>query len=470
MIMNDWQNASIHLIGIGGTGLSAIARVLVESGCRVSGSDRQLSPLAQALQQAGVRVQVGHQAENVHGADMVIRSSAIPDSNPEVVEARRLGIPVLKRADFLGELMSGQVGIAIAGAHGKTTTTAMTAWMLSALGKDPSYIIGGMAKNLGANAHAGRSQYFVIEADEYDRMFHGLKPTLAVITNIEHDHPDCYPTAEDFYQAFTIFAGRVVPGGRLFLCSDDPGAARLGQELAGQTLPYTVFAYGLSPEADYRAVEIATNAAGGLTCQVLVRGQRKGLLSLQVPGEHNLRNALAVVAVGDAFGLPFDGMAAALAEYSGTGRRFDVRGKAAGVTVIDDYGHHPTEIRTTLAAARQRFPGQRLWAVWQPHTYSRTQALFNEFASAFGAADCVVVTEIYASRETPPPGGYSAAAVAAAMAQPNVFFAPTLDDAAELLLSQVQMGDVLITFSAGDADQISIKVFQALTERKQVNV
>jgi UDP-N-acetylmuramate--alanine ligase len=419
----------VHFIGIGGTGLSAIARLLLESGYTVSGSDRTLSPLAHAISAAGAKVMAGHTAENVQGADVVVRSSAIPDNNPEVQAALQAGIPVLKRSAFLGTFMAGFTTVAVAGTHGKTTTTAMIAWMLSELGQDPSYIIGGISKNLNSNAHAGQGQVFVIEADEYDRMFLGLKPDWIVLTTLEHDHPDCFPTPEEYVQAFSDFIAQLRPGGGALICRDDAGVSALTGALPGGT---HIFPYGLDEGQGYFATGLSSNAAGGMTFSAYYQaaGQpavRLAEVQLSVPGEHNVRNALAALAVIHQLGLPVYEAGEALANFLGTGRRFDVLGEAAGVTVIDDYAHHPTEIRATLSAARQRYPDQRIWAVWQPHTYSRTQTLLDGFLHAFDQADRVLVTEVYAAREDNPT--FSAAQVVAAMPHPAVTFAPTLDNA-----------------------------------------
>jgi UDP-N-acetylmuramate--alanine ligase len=456
----------VHLIGIGGTGLSAIARVLRESGYEVSGSDRVLSHLAHNLQLDGVRIEIGHRAENVAGADLVVRSSAIPDNNPEVQAALAAGIPVLKRYDFLGSLMAGRKGIAIAGTHGKTTTTAMIAWMLTALGEDPSYIVGSVVKNMESNAHAGKSAYFVIEADEYDHMFLGLQPELIVVTNMEHDHPDCFPTPQDYQQAFQEFVRRLKPGGRLLACSDDPGAAGLKQ--FAQDLGYSALSYGFNEPADYLAADLAVNARGGFSCEVSCRdpeGMYSTLarLDLQVPGEHNVRNALAALGVAHLLGLPMEKAARALNDYQGSSRRFEVRGEVRGITIVDDYAHHPTEIKTTLAGARLRYPGRRLWAVWQPHTYSRTLALLDQFEAAFTDADQVVVTEVYPARE--PVQAFSARQVVEAMRHPAAHFVAGLDQAVSFLLNQVRPGDVVLVFSAGDADQISTGLLAFLSKR-----
>jgi UDP-N-acetylmuramate--alanine ligase len=459
----------VHLIGIGGTGLSAIARVLLERGYMVSGSDRTLSPQAKELAEAGVRVTVGHEASNVLGTDVVVRSSAVPDDNPEVQAALAAGIPVLKRAQFLGEIMRGQHVIAVAGTHGKTTTTAMIAWVLTRLGLDPSYIIGGTAKNLNNNAHAGQGNTFVIEADEYDRMFLGLDPDVAVVTSLEHDHPDCFPTMDDYRAAFTAFVQRLKPGGLLLTCCDTPQTHALVQAVPAGTTART---YGLSGAADYRAEQVRPNARGGFDYEAIWQPAGSpqlalGSIRLQAPGEHNVRNSLAVLAALH-HSLPgwssrLAEIASALGEFSGTGRRFDIQGEAQGVIIVDDYAHHPTEIQATLAAARARYPQARIWAVWQPHTYSRTRALLPAFAASFEHADRVLITEVYAAREKAVDfDNFSAALVAAQMQRPGVQFSPTLDGTVGILLQQLQPGDVVLVMSAGDADQISARVLAAL--------
>ncbi len=450
-----------HLIGIGGTGLSAIARVLLEQGHTVSGSDRQRSPLAQAVEAAGGRVYIGHAAEQIAGAQVVIRSSAIPEDNPEVQAARQRGIPVLKRADFLADLMQGRDCLAVAGTHGKTTTTAMLAWALTVLGQDPSYIIGGVSANLGNNAHAGQGRHFVIEADEYDRMFLGLRPSAAIVTNVEHDHPDCFPTPADFEQAFRDFVERLRPEGFLLVCGDDPGAAALGEH--ARALGRRVHPYGIAGPAEYRAVSLQTSPrGGGYTFRALHAGQFLAEVSLQVPGRHNVRNALAVLGMLHQLGLLVERAAEALGTFRGTGRRFEIIGEAGGVTVVDDYAHHPTEIAATLEAARSRFPGRRLWAVWQPHTYSRTRSLQARFAAAFTQADRVLVTPIYAARETPPEDGFDARRVVEAMPHPAARYCASLEETADYLLGHLEDGDVLLVFSAGDAVQVSRAVLDGL--------
>ncbi|HNR46569.1 MAG TPA: UDP-N-acetylmuramate--L-alanine ligase [Anaerolineaceae bacterium] len=453
--------AHIHLIGIGGSGLSAIARLLIERGYTVSGSDKQLSPLTRELAELGAHIYAGHASENIQGADVVVRSSAVPDDNPEVVAALACGTPVLKRHDFLGELMEEYLGIAVAGTHGKTTTSTMLAWMLTALGQEPSYILGGISKNLGTNAHAGKGRAFVIEADEYDRMFLGLRPDIIVLTVVEHDHPDCYPTMTDYLDAFTAFVQLLHPGGLLLTGYDDPIARSFNSQVAADCGSFT---YGLDAQADYTATELTQHPKGGYAFQASYRGKPLAQVTLQVPGEHNVCNALAALAVAHQLNLDLSAAAEALGEFAGAGRRFDVLGEAQGITVINDYAHHPTEIQATLAAARSRYANRRIWAVWQPHTYSRTQTLLDRFITAFGDADEVLVTDIYAARDYDP--SFSAAQVVAQMQHPAAHFTPTLAEATDYLLHHLQSGDVLLVLSAGDADKISKQVLDTLTHRE----
>ena len=467
----------IHLIGIGGSGLSAIARLLLESGYEVTGSDRALSPQAQELAAAGARISVGHHPENIQGAALVVRSSAIPDDNVEVLAARAAGIPVLKRSQFLGRLMERHLNIAVAGTHGKTTTTSMIAWLLTRLGKDPSYIIGGTAKNLGgSNAHAGQGAAFVIEADEYDRMFLGLNPDLIVVTYLEHDHPDCYPTPQDYYAAFVAFTRQLKPGGILLAAYDNAQARRLTSDAPQDIHALT---YGTSAAADYTAEALRPNPQGGFDYDAFWQpqpGNKKALahVSLQVPGEHNVRNSLAALAVihilFEASESEMQQAAQSLSEYTGAGRRFDILGEAAGITVIDDYAHHPTEIQATLAAARARYPQRRIWAVWQPHTYSRTLTLMADFARSFNQADQVIVTEVYPAREKAADfNNFSAAQVVAQMNHSGAQFIASLQATGQYLLDNLQPGDVVLVLSAGDADQVSARVLAGLRERKGQN-
>jgi UDP-N-acetylmuramate--alanine ligase len=452
----------IHLIGIGGTGLSAIARVLLEEGYTISGSDRTESPLFDAITAAGARTFLDHAGEHVMGADLVIRSSAVPDDNPEVVAANNAGIPVLKRSEFLPELTQDKDILAIAGSHGKTTTTAMLVWVLDQLGIDPSFIAGGVINQLECNAHAGRSRYFAIEADEYDYMFLGLSPKVAVVTNIEHDHPDCFPTSVDYRAAFRSFLERVRPDGLALVCSDDPEARTLIEEMRGSAV--NVLTYGTSPGAAYRVDEIAIVDGFPefrLLHQTGQSGEEDlGRVRLRVPGRHNVLNAAAVLAVMHQLGFSLHQAINILGTFTGAGRRFEVLGEAGGVTVIDDYGHHPTQIAVTLDAARSRYPQSRLWAVWEPHTYSRTQMLEDAFIQALTRADRVIVLKIYAAREVNP--GYSSEKIAAALPDEKARYFADFNAAGRFLLENLAPGDVLVTFSAGNATDLSRAVLNGL--------
>ncbi len=449
----------IHLIGIGGAGLSAIARVLMERGAEVSGSDLVLSPVAEALARDGARVFTGHRAENVAGAELVVISSAVPASNVEVQAAQVAGIPVLKRPEFLGQMMNGRLVVAVAGTHGKTTMTAMIASILLEAGRDPTFIVGGVIAGLGTNARAGEGPLFVIEADEYDRTFLSLTPRVAVVSIVEHDHPDCYPTFADFRAAFEEFTALVPRGGLLAVGWDDPVARELGERRRAAGTPVAFF--GLREGAEWRAEEVRPNFAGGVDFLAVHRGEVLGLVRLRVPGAHNASNAMAALAVADSLDVPFRVARIALTGFRGVGRRFEVKGEAGGVVVVDDYAHHPTEIRATLAAARQRFPHQPLWAVWQPHTYSRTKTLMADFVQAFGSANHVIVLPIYAARETDTLG-VSSADVVAAMQHTDARCAGSLDEAVVWLGTEVQPGDVVLTLGAGDGYRVGEWLLEVL--------
>ena len=456
----------VHFIGIGGTGLSAIARVLLERGYTVSGSDRVASPLFDAITKAGAQTFIGHAADQIDGAEIVIRSSAVSEDNPEVTAARSSGIPVLKRSEFLDELTRHKDTIAVAGTHGKTTTTAMLVWILDQLNVEPSFILGGLVNQLNRNAQAGSGLYFVIEADEYDNMFLGLSPKVAVITNIEHDHPDCFPTPAKYQAAFKAFLKKVHPDGCALICRDDPGARRIMEEMASENI--RLWGYGTRPEADYQAKEI--NYPHGSPEFKLVHqstpteAQVLSSVSLKVPGAHNILNATAALAVIHQLGLPMKDAIAAISTFTGTGRRFEVLGETQGAVIIDDYGHHPTEIAATLRAARSRYPNRRIWAIWQPHTYSRTQMLQESFVPALNLADKVIVLGIYAAREENP--GYSAETIANALPMDKAKYIQEFSKAVMFLLENLQTGDVAIVFSAGDATNISKAVLENLLQRE----
>jgi len=450
---------NIHLIGIGGTGLSAIATVLLQQGYRVSGSDMQASAATERLVERGATVFIGHRPENLAAnLDTVIISSAIPASNPELVAAQQRGLPVVKRAEWLGRMMQDKVGIAIAGTHGKTTTTGMTAYLLREAGLDPTFIVGGFVPQLNTNAAAGQSDRFVIEADEYDHMFLGLRPTVAVVTTVEWDHPDIFPTRRDFSRAFADFVQLVPANGLVIGCGDDAGAT----EVVRQAGAKVVVTYGLQEGNDWQAVNLQPNAKGGYDFQVLHPTLPTPLdVSLAVPGVHNVYNGLAALIIAHQQGLDLAEAAEILGRFTGVGRRFELKGEVNGVTVIDDYAHHPTEIKATLAAARTRFGDQPIWAVLQPHTFSRTLTLLDGFANAFDDADHVIVVDIFASREKDE-GLVNSQNIVEKMNHADVRYIGPLSDAADYLVDHLSPPAVLITLGAGDGDQVGAWVLERL--------
>ncbi len=453
----------IHCVGIGGIGISAIARLLSERGVRVSGSDLHISPVAQSLAELGVTIFHGHDSAQVGDVDALLISSAIPAHNVEVVEARRRGIPVYKRAEFLGRLMAGHAGIAIAGTHGKTTTTSMLIWVLVQAGLDPTFIVGGVIQQLGVNAHAGRGAHFVIEADEYDHMFLGLAPTVAAVTHLEHDHPDCFPTFADMRTAFERFLNLVPADGLVVGCGDHPAVEALLQQFARLQRCDTLTC-GLGTENDWQAQDVHPNARGGHDFRVMWRGRVWGDVSLSIAGMHNVQNALIVIAIAEWLGVDRQRVRRGLAEFAGARRRFEIRGEGNGIVVIDDYGHHPTEIAVTLAGARARYPDRPIWAVFQPHTYSRTKTLWRAFLACFEQADHVIVLDIYAAREKDKLG-IDAAALAAEMAargHRDVRHIADFDRAAEHIVRYAEPNAVVITLSAGDGNLVGEKVLDKI--------
>ncbi len=452
-------NMHFHLIGIGGSGISAIARVLLGRGFVVSGSDREANEMTAVLTQLGATIYEGHKGEQIGDADAVIISSAIPESNPEVAAAKVAGIPVLKRSDFLGHLMADKVGLAVAGSHGKTTTTGMLTQIFMAAELDPTVIVGGVLEVLSGNGRFGQGAHFIIEADEYDHMFLGLRPTRAILTSIEHDHPDIFATDADYVKAFRDFAGLLPENGQLIACVDDEGVQHLLADLNT-----SVITYGVTQKADYTATDLRPNQLGGTDFLMLNGNETVGLVRLQLPGEHNVKNGMAAAIVALQEGVTWATIQQALAVFGGVGRRFQLTGEMGGVTVVDDYAHHPTAIRATLAAARQRFPGRRVWAVWQPHTFSRTKLLQNEFATSFGEADRVIGLDIYASRERDDLG-MNTAVIMDAINDSKAIHIPCRKDAATYLLDRIQPGDVILTFSAGDGNVVGQWVLDGLKER-----
>ena len=445
----------IHFIGIGGAGLSAIARILLERGFRISGSDLSASAITTALAADGARIFHGHDAEHVRGADLVLATSALGPDHVEVAAAAARGIPVFNRRDFIAPLLRGHITIAVAGTHGKTTTTSMIAHILQSAGRDPSFIVGGLMGNSGRNAGVGAGAAFVIEADEYDNMFHGIAPDTAVVTNVEHDHPDFFKTPAQMRAAFEYFVSQIRPGGLLVACADDDAALEIAE--ARRRSGGDVITYGLAnPRADWRATDLRV-VAGLSQCAVVGFGERRGELNLAVPGKHNILNALAAMIAADERGVPPEEICAALDRFAATARRFEVRGERDGVIVVDDYAHHPTEIRVNLEAARSRYPGRQIWAIWQPHTYSRVRQFWRRFVAAFDDADHVMLLPIYAAREAPIAGITSAALATEIGRRVAACYAPSLDAAVQGLHKSVQAPAALLIFSAGDANVIADK-------------
>jgi UDP-N-acetylmuramate--alanine ligase len=441
-------DTKVHFVGIGGMGMCGIAEVLINMGYKVSGSDQGQSEITRHLEGIGARVARGHRASNVEDADVVVVSSAIKGYNPEVEAARARAIPVIQRAEMLGELMRMKFGIAVAGAHGKTTTTTMIAAVLMAAGLDPTAVIGGRVNSLGlANARWGKSEYLVAEADESDGSFLRLSPTVAVVTNMDAEHLDHYGNLDNIKRAFVDFINRVPFFGVAALCADDPIVDSILPHVAKRYVTYGM----TTQQADYRARNVRYE--GLHTRYVAWRGAEElGEITLSMPGAHNVLNSLAVLSVCDFLGVDFGKIAGALAQFEGIQRRFTVRGEVAGVTIVDDFGHHPSEVRATLAGARAGFPGRRVIAVFQPHRYSRTRDQFAAFTDAFGDADKLIVSDVFPAGEAPIEGATSDALVAAIRqsGHPDVSHIARREDVASTLGGQLERGDLVLTLGAGD--------------------
>jgi UDP-N-acetylmuramate--alanine ligase len=442
----DRGHRTVHLVGVGGAGMSGLARLLLAAGHRVTGSDRAESATLAALRALGAEVWAGHDGARLGRPDLVAASSAVKATNPELVAARILGIPVLGRARLLALLMAGKVGIAVAGTHGKTTTTAMAVAILQAAGLDPSFAVGGDLKASGVNAGAGQGPHFVAEADESDGSFLELAPAVAVVTNVEADHLDHWGDLEAVRGAFRAFVGRLPADGTAVLCADDPGALALAT-----AAPCPVATYGFTGQAEVRGGDLVLDAWSS-RCSVTAGGRPLGQVTLSVPGRHNVQNALGAIAAALAVGAPFEAAVAALAGFTGAARRFHLRAEVAGVTVVDDYAHNPPKVAATLAAARLG-PWKRVVAVFQPHLYSRTRLFAAEFGRALAAADLVVVTDVYAAREDPEPGVDGAlVAGSARRARPDLdcVYEPDRAALAARVAALVQPGDLVLTIGAGD--------------------
>ncbi len=453
----------VHFVGIGGIGMSGIAEVLLNLGYKISGSDLKLSLVTDRLATLGATIFEGHRPENVVGAEVVVISSAVTRDSPEVVEARRQHVPVIQRAEMLAELMRLKYGIAVAGMHGKTTTTSMIAAVLAAGGLDPTVVVGGRVDAMGSNARLGKSHYLVAEADESDRSFLKLSPILAVVTNIDREHMDCYRDMADVEQAFIEFMDRVPFYGMVVVCNDDERLRRLMPQLRRR-----VATYGLHAESDFRVGGAESTRAEAheqpiSRFRVDYRGKSLGEFHLHVPGRHNILNATAAIAVGVGLEIPPDAIRRGLAEFRGVDRRFQLRGCVGEISVIDDYGHHPTEIRATLAAARQ-CGYKRIHVVFQPHRYTRTQDLADQFATAFEDADSLFVLDIYAASEPVIEGvtGERLARSIANASKRQVTYAASFDDAVEMVTAIAQPGDMILTLGAGSVSQLGPQLLKRL--------
>lgn len=456
----------IHFVGIGGIGMSGIAEVLLNLGYKVSGSDLKSSPITQRLTSLGAAVFEGHRAENIAGAEVVVTSSAIAEQNPEVAEAHKGHIPVIQRAEMLAELMRLKYGIAVAGMHGKTTTTSMVAAVLAAGGLDPTVVVGGRVDAMGSNARLGKSQYLVAEADESDRSFLKLSPILSVVTNIDREHMDCYRNMRNVKTAFLDFMDRVPFYGMVVVCNDDPLLRKLFPQVRRRMVTY-----GTRRGSDFQTklgeAKFDSNQDRPLsTFHVAYRGKDLGEFQLHVPGVHNVLNATAAIAVGIGLDIDVEQVRSALANFRGVDRRFQLRGRSAGVSVIDDYGHHPTEIRATLAAARQ-YGFRKVHVVFQPHRYSRTQLLIDEFATAFGDADSLFVLDIYAASEQPIEGitGKALAQRISEKGGRTAQYASSFEEVVGLVKAVAQEGDMVLTLGAGSVSQLGPMVLESLGEK-----
>jgi len=463
----------IHFVGIGGIGMSGIAEVLLNLGYKVSGSDLKSSAVTQRLAGLGAATFEGHHAENISGAEVVVTSSAISPENPEVTEAHKLHIPVIQRAEMLAELMRLKYGIAVAGMHGKTTTTSMVAAVLAGGGLDPTVVVGGRVDAMGSNARLGKSQYLVAEADESDRSFLKLTPILSVVTNIDREHMDCYRNMRDVKNTFLDFMDRVPFYGMIVACNDDPMLRRLLPDVQRRTVTY-----GTKRGSDFH-IKLGANDRGSAGDERPLNrfhvaygkaGEPKkdlGEFTLHVPGVHNVLNATAAIAVGVGLDLPVDAIRAALNQFRGVDRRFQLRGRAAGVSVIDDYGHHPTEIKATLAAAKQ-CGFRKVHVIFQPHRYTRTRDLMEDFTTAFGDADSLMLLDIYAASEKPIEGitGEKLAAKIQEVSGHPVQYANSFAAAVDAATTAACEGDMILTLGAGSVSQLGPMLLENLKQRQ----
>ena len=454
----------VHLVGIGGIHMSAIARILLAWDHQVSGSDLKLSPLTDRLRELGAIVHQGHDAAHLGDAEFVVYTVAAQAENPELAEARRRGLPVLQRAEMVARLMTGRRAIAVAGCHGKTSTTALIAFILSQAGLDPTFLVGGEMVDLATNAQAGRGQEIVVEADEFAGAFLHYHPQIAVVTNIEPDHLDYYGSFPRLVAAFRQFLSQVPPEGTIVACADDPTLREmLSRPQQHPPIRARVVHYGLTEDAEFFIENILRKDVDGYAFLLKYRREPVGSFETRLAGIHQVRNALAAIAVASVLGLPQEAVRDAVARFRGVQRRFQHIGDAADVTVMDDYAHHPTEVRATIAAAVQRFPGRRLVCLFQPHTYTRTRYLLDGFRACFQGVDELLIAETYAAREEPA-AGMSARELADLLENPPARYAGSLDEAPAAVLAILRPGDVFFTIGAGDVDQVGPKVLEGLKQ------
>ena len=447
----------IHFIGIGGSGMSGLARIALSDGITVSGSDSKDSTVLTALAALGATIFNSHSPSNVDGADVVIYSTAISANNPEIARALERSIPIMTRANALALLMHGLTSIAIAGTHGKTTTSSMATVAFQACGTDPSFAIGGTLSASGSNAHRGSGKYFIAEADESDGSFIAYHPHAAIVTNIEHDHVDFFATADEVTQVFANFAKTIPSDGYLIYCNDDPGSRALGEAVSH----CTTYSYGTDASSDLKIDQIELTPAGSRG-RAIWKGTVVGTIELTVPGKHNLLNAAGTLALAMALGLNPAAFLSGLSSFRGAGRRFELKATVNGIRIVDDYGHHPTEISVTLEAARRYADAGRVLVIFQPHRYTRTQAFLDGFAASLDTADDVTLLEIYAASEKPIPG-VSAELIAEKMK--HGIFLPNFVDASERIIALAQPGDVILTLGAGDVNSLAPIIADGLTRR-----
>jgi len=448
----------VHFIGIGGTGISAIARLLLERGIQVSGTDLHTSPYFDAVTRLGAITKLGHHPDLALQADIVVRSSAVKDDDPEVVAAKNAGIPVLKRSEFLPQLMAGSQTLAIAGSHGKTTTTAMLIHLLKSANLDPSFILGADIKGQHTNAHAGKDKHFVIEADEYDNMFLGLNPSVSVITNIEYDHPDFFPTPLDYTWAFLNFLGKTEENGFVLLGRDDLGVRKL---LTFLTFPADQLkTFGFEPANDYQIVEYQAGEGQQSFYLRLPEGEKVGPFTLHQPGKFNVSNAAAALAVAHLLGIDLSEITDALSSFEGTSRRFEQVCGNEKILVFNDYGHHPSQLLQTIQGARQSYPNHAIWAVWEPHTISRTKRLQHEFARALNQAEHAVILKLFGAREEDP--SFSPCSIADEVSDKKCIYLPENKDAIAYILDNLDEKNLVIVFSAGKGPEFSRELCSAL--------